>query len=141
MSDLGGISLILSIIALGISFLHLLLEYFSKLKTQAPTIKISATDLPPYIDNKAKTHIIIENVGTAIARNPELSIEHSYTDGDMYIQLQEDYLTLNVRIEIKERLVEPPSGTHKIKFHVEVGRSKRRRSRNTFTKAIEIVVD
>jgi len=127
----------LSIIALGISLLHLLLEYFSKIKTQAPTIKISPTDLPPYIDNKAKTHIIIENVGTAIARNPELSIEHSYTDGEIYIPIQEDFISLNERIEIKERLVEPPSGTHIIKFNVEIGKNK---SRSTFTKTIEIDV-
>lgn len=140
MSNGVDIALILSIVALIISALHFIMEYFSKLKTQAPTIKISATDLPPYIDNKAKTHIIIENVGTAIARNPELSIEYSYTDGDMYIQLQEDFLTLNERLEIKERLVEPPSGIHEIKFNIEVGRRKRRGSRNTFTKTIEIVV-
>lgn len=138
MSDIANISIVLSIVALVISIIHLAIEYLSKLRTEAPTIKISANDLPPYKNNEVKTLIIIQNIGTAIAKNPELSIDYSYTEGETYIPIEDDYLGLNETIEKRERLVEAPSGTHEIKFIVEVG--KKRRRRYSFTKTIEIIV-
>ncbi|KKL25205.1 hypothetical protein LCGC14_2407650 [marine sediment metagenome] len=141
MTNGADISLILAIVALIISALHFIMEYFSKLRTQAPTINISPTDLPPYINNEAKTQITIENVGTSIAHNPELSVIYSYTAGETYIPIEEDFINLNEKIEKRERLVEPPPGTHEIKFNVEVGRNKRWGSVYTFTKTIEIVVE
>lgn len=133
MSDIANISLVLSIIALVISIIHLAIEYLSKLRTEAPTIKISANDLPPYKNNETKTHIIIQNIGTSIAKNPELSIDYSYTEGDTHIPLEEDFLALNETIEKKVRLVEPPSGPHEVTFNVEVGKQ-----RYVFTKTFEI---
>jgi len=133
MSDIANISLVLSIIALVISIIHLAIEYLSKLKTEFPTIKISASVLPPYKNNEAKTLIIIQNIGTSISKNPELSIDYSYTEGETYIPLEDDFLALNETIEKRVRLVEPPSGTHEVTFSVEVGKQ-----RNSFTKTIEI---
>ncbi len=137
MSDIAIISLVFSIIALVISIIHLAIEYLSKLRTEVPTIKISANNLPPYKNNEAKTHIIIQNIGTSMAINPELSIDYSYAEGETYIPLEDEFLTLNETIEKRVRLVEPPSGTHEVKFIVEVGKIG---GRISFTKTIEIVV-
>ncbi len=138
MSDIVIISIVLSIIALVISIIHLAIEYLSKLRTEIPTIKISANDLPPYKNNEVKTLIKIQNIGTSMAKNPELSIDYSYTEGETYVPLEDAFLTLNETIEKRVRLVEPPSGTHEVKFIVEVGKIGGRGY--SFTKTIELIV-
>ena len=139
MSDIAIISIVLSIIALTISIIHLAIEYLSKLRTEFPTIKISANDLPPYNNNEAKTLIKIQNIGTSIAKNLDLFIDYSYTEGETYIPLEDDFLTLNETIEKRVRLIEPPSGTHEVKFIVTIGKIGGRGY--GFTKTIEIVVE
>jgi len=134
------ISLSFSIGAIIISALHFVLDYFSKKRTQAPTINISVNELPPYIDRNAKTHITIQNTGTSVAYYPEFYIVYSYAEGETNIPLDEDYLNVNEITEIRERLVEPPSGTHEIAFIVEVATTKFWSTRYTFSKTVEIYI-
>lgn len=140
MSISENIPLILSISAIVISAIHFLLDYLSKKRTQAPTINISVNELPPYRDRNAKTHITIQNTGTSIAYYPEFYIIYSYTEGETNIPLDEDSLNVNEIKEIYERLVEPPSGTHEIKFIMEFAAKRSWGTRYTFSKTVEIYI-
>jgi len=113
-------SLILSVSAILISIIHLILEYISKRRTEIPTIDISVDNLPPYKNNESKTKIRIQNTGTSIGYNPRLEVEYSFTNSKTVIPLEDNLISINEIIERYERLLDPPSGVHSIKFIVDV---------------------
>ncbi|TKJ24013.1 MAG: hypothetical protein CEE43_02275 [Promethearchaeota archaeon Loki_b32] len=140
MSETVDIPLIFSIFAIIISILHFLLNYISKKRTQIPTINISLNELPPYKDRNTKTLISIQNTGSSIAYKPKLYITYSYAEGVVHIPIDDAVINPNEIIERREKLVEPPSGTHEIKFIVGVGKRRFLGGEFEFTKTVEIAV-
>ena len=59
MGEYDLLALFLSIIAILLTIIHFLVDYFSRKRTQAPTIEISVDNLPPYKNSNAKTDIIL----------------------------------------------------------------------------------
>jgi hypothetical protein len=81
-------SLIISIIALGISIISLWLSYSRMKKTLLPAIEHKMSDLPPYSSEEKETKIEIHNVGNCVAKidytwlefswNPDLVVHFDY---------------------------------------------------------------
>ena len=120
-----NIAVIISVIALIISFVSLWLSYSRMKKTLLPAIEHKITDLPPYFSEKKETKIEIINVGNSIAKidetwlnfswNEDLVVEFDYEiDGVFY---KEHLLAPNEKKIFYKKLPLPSeSGTYKIKI-------------------------
>ncbi len=140
MSEYDLLALFLSIIAIFLTIIHFIVDYFSRKRTQAPTIEISVDNLPPYKNSNAKTEIIVKNVGSSIAYDPHLVVEYSYAGSQTLINIDDNSINLNEKIEKFERLIDPPIGQHEIKFVVHIKMSSWSNSYSSFTKTVEIFV-